>query len=73
MEFNTNIHCSSCVRAVSGALNSEKRISHWQVDTEHPDKILRVEGTEDPALVIAAVEQAGFEARLRPAESVQPG
>jgi copper chaperone len=73
MEFTTNIHCSSCVRAVSGALNSEKRIVRWQVDTEHPEKILRVEGTDDPVVVISAVERAGFEARLRSAESAAKG
>jgi copper chaperone len=70
MQFKTNINCGSCVRAVSGALNQEKRIVSWKVDTENPDKILTVEGDLSAQEVIEAVDMAGFDAALLPAEAL---
>ncbi|MBE2206769.1 MAG: cation transporter [Saprospiraceae bacterium] len=60
MKFKTNIHCSNCVRSVSGFLNEAQGVEHWEVDTAHPDKILTVSGS-DAETVIAAVEEAGFD------------
>ncbi len=64
MKFKTNINCSSCIRAVSGVLNGDKRIVSWTVDTQNPDKILSVEGDISPQEVIQTVNQAGFDAAL---------
>jgi copper chaperone CopZ len=66
MKFKTNINCGNCVRAVSGMLNQEKRITRWAVDTEHPDKILTVEGGLSPDDVVQTVYQAGFDAEWLP-------
>lgn len=66
MKFKTNINCGNCVRAVSGMLNQEKRIASWSVDTEHPDKILSVEGALRPDDVVQTVYQAGFDAEWLP-------
>ncbi len=62
MIFKTNIHCSSCVRAVSAALNAEKGISSWTVDTDTSDKLLTVETSLSAEQVVRTVESAGFDA-----------
>lgn len=62
LQFRTNINCGNCVRAVTGFLNEVEGVRHWAVDTEHPDKVLTVEGDEVTAeAVVAAVEEAGFD------------
>jgi copper chaperone len=61
-QFKTSIHCSNCVRTASGFIDEIPGISHWEVDTSHPDKILTVEGEFlDITAIIEAVEEAGFE------------
>ena len=66
-KFKTNINCGNCVRAVTGFLADVQGISHWEVDTENPDKVLVVQGeTVDIEEVKAAVEDAGFDIELLP-------
>ncbi|MCB0641303.1 MAG: heavy-metal-associated domain-containing protein [Phaeodactylibacter sp.] len=61
-QFKTNINCSNCVRSVSGFLNEVESVEQWEVDTDHPDKILTVKGAEPVlAAVKEAVEDAGFD------------
>lgn len=60
-EFKTNINCGSCVRSVTGFLDDVPGITIWRVDTEDPRKVLMVEGNVDASLVIAAVQDAGFD------------
>ncbi len=65
LQFKTNINCGNCVRGVSGFLNEVSTIEHWEVNTEHPDKILTVEGEDvEAADVVSAVEEAGY--RIEP-------
>ena len=63
LQFKTNINCGGCVAGVTPTLNSTEGISHWEVNTQSPDKTLTVT-TEDltEKEVIAAVEKAGFKA-----------
>ncbi len=65
LKFKTNINCGSCVRAVKGFLAEVPHVSKWEVDTDHPDKILTVYGTEALRAedVVAAVEEAGYQAQ----------
>ena len=60
--FKTNINCSACIKSVTPYLNEVDTIEFWQVDTDNPDKVLKV-GLEndDDNEVIKAVRQAGFE------------
>jgi copper chaperone len=64
--FKTNIHCGSCVQAVSPYLNAELDIQQWEVDTTHADKLLVVEGDVEKDQVIAILAQAGY--RAEPAQ-----
>ncbi|WKN43555.1 heavy-metal-associated domain-containing protein [Tunicatimonas pelagia] len=63
--FKTNINCGSCVRAVTPHLNQVTSVESWEVDTDHPDKVLTVEMQSGSAHdVVEAVEKAGFSAQV---------
>ena len=65
LQFKTNSNCGNCVRSVRGFLDDVSTIDHWEVNTEHPDKILTVEGEDvEAADVVGAVEEAGY--RIEP-------
>jgi copper chaperone len=62
LQFKTTINCGNCVRAVTGFLDDVTGIKAWEVDTDHPDKILTVKGEQLQAdAVVEAVEDAGFD------------
>lgn len=62
-QFKTNINCSGCVAAVTSALNENKDIKEWNVDTVNPNKILTIK-TENlqEGDIKAIVQKAGFKA-----------
>ncbi len=61
LKFKTSINCGNCVRSVTGFLNEIENME-WEVDTDHPDKILTVKGENLKAEeIIEAVEDAGFD------------
>lgn len=62
LKFKTNINCGGCVKAVTPALDADKRIRSWKVDTNDPDRILTVEGDIDAAEVAAKISSVGFKA-----------
>lgn len=60
-KYKTNLKCGGCVAAVTPHLNGEGRIRRWSVDTQHPDKVLTVEGEGfEPGTVERLVAAAGF-------------
>lgn len=59
--FKTNINCGSCVRSVTGFLDSVPGVTIWRVDVDSPDKILSVEGKASQLSIVEAVEEAGFD------------
>lgn len=61
MQFKTNINCGGCIKAVTPSLKTVSGITHWEVNTENPDKILTVEGNAPASEIIQAVKNAGFE------------
>lgn len=68
--FKTNLNCGNCVKSVTPKLNELDIIEQWKVDLDHDNRLLHVQldeeelsGIDDPkAMVIAAVQAAGFEA-----------
>lgn len=54
-KFKTNINCGNCIKSVTPFLNELLNVEEWQVNTDHPDKILTVVLDDDN---IGAVEQA---------------
>jgi copper chaperone len=64
LRFKTNINCGGCIKAVTPHLDKEAGINKWEVNTEHPDKILTVETDELSAEeVLAIIDKAGYEAQ----------
>ncbi len=60
--FKTDINCGNCVRAVRGFLDEVAHVVSWEVNTDHPDKVLTVRGEDEltPQAVVEAVEEAGY-------------
>jgi hypothetical protein len=59
--FRTNLRCGSCVAAIKPHLDSEPRITRWEVDLASPDKSLTVHGEAPTEAVKAAVAKGGYE------------
>jgi len=71
--FRTTLHCSGCVSAVAPALNAIPGLQRWDVNLQHPDKLLTVEAHTDVAeAVIAALHQRGYTAELLHSAHVEP-
>lgn len=64
LTFKSNIKCGGCIATVSPFLDRAKGIIKWEVDTEVPEKTLRVEvnGLDDSDIQ-QLVKEAGFEAQ----------
>ncbi|WP_316788053.1 heavy-metal-associated domain-containing protein [Pedobacter frigoris] len=64
LKFKTNIKCGGCIATVTPYLNAQTEIDDWKVDTENPDKVLEVSGTDslDAEKVIETLEKAGYKA-----------
>jgi copper chaperone len=59
--YKSNINCSSCVAKVSPVLSELPEINSWQVDTNHPDKILTIESENEVTdEVKSALRKVGF-------------
>ncbi|HEY4327532.1 MAG TPA: cation transporter [Mucilaginibacter sp.] len=65
LKFKTNIKCGGCIAAVTPALDALKGISHWDVDTSNPDKILSVEATDGLTAneVVETLKNKGYQAQ----------
>lgn len=61
LAFKTNINCGNCVAKVKPFLDASQHISHWEVDTQSPDKTLTVQGENLQAEEVdKLVREAGF-------------
>lgn len=61
-QFKTTIKCSGCAAKAATFLNEVFGPDNWEVDYNHPSKILTIKGNVDKVNVIRAVEEAGFKA-----------
>ncbi|UCS94821.1 cation transporter [Echinicola marina] len=60
IKLKTNIKCGACVATVSPQLDALPD-SKWEVDLNHPDRILTVEGAASETEIKAALETAGYQ------------
>jgi len=76
LTLKTNLNCGSCVAKVTPALNALSDITHWEVDTANPDKLLSVSGkglkieTLQLALQSVGFEVKGFASGSVPAKPI---
>ncbi len=63
LKFKTTLNCGGCVSKVAPALDGAEGVVSWDVDTEHPDKVLSVHsGGATADQVIQLVKSKGFQA-----------
>ena len=61
LKFKTNLECSNCEARVKPFLDKKEGVTSWQVDTDHPDKILTVETESLEAKdIIKTIRRTGF-------------
>ena len=61
LKFKTTINCGGCVQKVTPLLDAAAGKENWQVNTDHPQKILTVQtGEEQADAIVSAVKKAGF-------------
>lgn len=64
--FKTNINCGGCIAKVQPFMDGEENIQSWEVNTDVPEKILRVESeTWQAGQIMDLVKKAGFEIEER--------
>lgn len=63
--FKSTINCHNCESKVAPLLDGESEITHWEVDLEHPDRMLTVEtNTLDEDDITMLVRKAGYKLEL---------
>lgn len=61
LKFTTNIKCMGCVSKVKPFLDNESKIDSWNVDLEHPDRILTIKTDKLKAEEISElIKNAGY-------------
>ncbi|NLZ94918.1 MAG: heavy-metal-associated domain-containing protein [Bacteroidales bacterium] len=61
LKFKTNLECPNCEARVKPFLDKKEGVTSWQVDTDHPDKILTVETESLEAKdIIKIIKRTGF-------------
>jgi copper chaperone len=64
--FSTTIKCQGCIDKVTPVLNQMSDIESWEVDTQHPEKLLTVQSAQSvSASIIEALEKIGYKAALK--------
>lgn len=62
--LETNLHCSHCVRSIKGFLEEIPELNSWEVDLNHPKKVITALGDDNLTAekLIKAMDEAGYEA-----------
>jgi len=59
--FKSNIKCNGCLQAIAPSMNGNKRITRWDVDLQHPDRIMTVETSNmNEEEFINLVQRSGY-------------
>lgn len=62
--FATSMHCARCATTVSQILDDIETIDDYEIQLEHPQNLLLVEGSVQPQQIIDALADVGYEAKL---------
>ena len=63
LKFKSNIKCGGCIAAVTPVLDELQEIKSWEVDLQHPDRLLTVEGENLKAdLIVDTLAAIGYKA-----------
>ena len=58
--YKTTIKCAGCLAKVKPFLDNESLIKSWEVNTEIPQKLLKIEGDISSESVQILLQKAGF-------------
>lgn len=62
--LKTNLHCNSCVSKIEPILKEDKSIIDYNINLEHPDKLVTVQGSDlDIKRLITQFEVLGYAAQ----------
>lgn len=59
IKLKTNVKCSACVATITPSME-KLEASYWEVDLQHPDRILKVKGNVTEEEVKNALKEAGY-------------
>jgi copper chaperone len=63
MIFKTNIKCNGCISTVQPFLDKMEGVNSWNVELDHADKLLHIQGDNlETADIIATLKEAGYQA-----------
>lgn len=63
IQFKTDLSCQHCVKTVEPILKNESGIKNYDINLEHPDKLVTIESEgADIDLVIGKFNEAGYRA-----------
>lgn len=65
LKFKSTIKCGGCINTVTPELDKLEAIHQWEVDLQHPDRILTVEGDNlNPNSIVQTLAAVGYKAEL---------
>jgi copper chaperone CopZ len=65
LTLKTDLHCSSCVNTVDPILSSDTSIKEYNIDLNHPDKLITIKGSSlNSQDVITRIRDAGYAAEV---------
>ena len=65
LKFKTSLKCDGCKATITPLLDKERGIDIWELDLEHPDRILTIYSDDITAgEIIHILSQAGYTAEL---------
>lgn len=65
LTLKTDLHCSSCVNTIEPILSGDKNIDEYNIDLEHPDKLITIKGSNiNVAKIVSEIRKAGYAAEI---------
>lgn len=63
LTFQTNLQCANCQARVADKLDAHPGLQHWDLDLDHADRILTVQGEGLSANeLVTLIAKSGFKA-----------
>ena len=71
LTLKTDLHCNSCVNKVEPILSSNPDIEEYNIDLEHPDKIISIKGKDlKRQELISKIHDVGYHAEVLSAHGI---
>jgi copper chaperone CopZ len=65
LTIKSDLHCSSCVKTIEPILSADTNIDEYDIDLEHPDKLISIKGSNlNGQRIISEIQNAGYAAEI---------